>query len=148
MKKPEHVDLTKSSASVIVIPSSDVGTPSPKKKQLIHPFNHSFQTVKWRISKYQEQIQKETWWKYLVPKNIKTKLFPFTKRCSVWNLYQRYFKRNASPHRCNWNTCAFRCQYECFIFYRHKKIGHYKNIPSDGCWEWKQTKAKFIISNS
>lgn len=60
MKKPEHVDLTKSSASVILIPSSDEGTPSLKKKQLIHPFNHSFQTVKWRISKYQEQIQKET----------------------------------------------------------------------------------------
>lgn len=31
-KKPEHVDLTKSPASVIVIPSSDEGTPSTKTK--------------------------------------------------------------------------------------------------------------------
>lgn len=38
MKKPEHVDLTKSPASVIVIPSSDEGTPSPKKRKTSTPF--------------------------------------------------------------------------------------------------------------
>lgn len=33
MKKPEHVDLTKSRTSVIVIPNSDERTPSPKKRK-------------------------------------------------------------------------------------------------------------------